>query len=537
MKVMLVDDNYSMLEFMQASVPWEEMGLQLTGLCESSQEAIELSRHRAPDILITDIGMPHMNGLELIAHLKGINPALKSIIVSCHDEFEFAQQAVRLYVSEYLLKETLQPEALMQAVSRLMAEVREEEREKSKTVQFQFMIDQNKAALKKRWLETTLHNPVVNEWEWEETAVMFGLHFGDQSYMPVLGYVLDAEMTLDRFKSTDTLMYAIENVASELFEAAAGAGVTCICCHDSELLLLFSCRKSLKVNVYDNVRSGLQKLMGAIASVLKVDISFIMTEPVRGREAFRSAATACIKTRLHRFYTPEAGIYALNDFRYSFSGRDLFAHYGEALHACKGAIAAESEAELQACVAEWSGYIKREKFHPDSVRSWMHQLSLDIELKYKSIHQFQAKYALELVHQELHSLQHIGQLEAYWLRFLQHKSALMGQIRHTSQKREVLAAQQYVECNMHRKIGMEEAAKHLSLSPSHFSRIFKKETDETFIEFVIRMKMERAAEYLLKTDKTVDAIADSLGYDNVSYFIKLFKGYSGMPPLAYRNTQ
>lgn len=535
MNVMLVDDNYSMLEFMQTCVPWDKMGLQLTGVCESALEAIELSRHHAPDILITDIGMPHMNGLELIASLKEINPALKSIIVSCHDEFHYAQQAVRLYVSEYLLKETLQPETLMEAVDRLMAEVKEEQRKTSKVMQFQLMIDQNKAALKRRWLETTLHNPVVSEREWEAAAGMFGLQFREQPYMPVLGYVLDAELTLNRFKSADTFMYAIENVAAELFEGAEG--VTCMAFHDTELLLLFPCRESLKVNVYDEARSGLRKLTRAVASVLKVDMSFVMTEPVQEREAFRGVVTGCMNTRLQRFYMPEPGIYALDDFRYEFSERDLFTHYAEALHACKGAIASESEAELQSCVAQWVGKIALEKFHPDSVRSWLHQLSLDIELKYKSIHQFQAKYALELVHQELHNLQHIGQLEAYWLRFLQHKSALMGQIRHTSQKREVLAAQQYVERNIHRKIGMEEAAKHLSLSPSHFSRIFKKETDETFIEFVIRLKMERAAEYLLKTDMTVDAIADSLGYDNVSYFIKLFKGYSGMPPLAYRHTQ
>lgn len=75
------------------------------------------------------------------------------------------------------------------------------------------------------------------------------------------------------------------------------------------------------------------------------------------------------------------------------------------------------------------------------------------------------------------------------------------------------------------------------MNPSYFSRLFKKEMGETFIEYVIRMKMHRAKELLDQTGSPVGKICETLGYDNQSYFIKLFKSCTGVTPVEYRRGQ
>ncbi|MMZ68102.1 HTH-type transcriptional regulator YesS [compost metagenome] len=81
---------------------------------------------------------------------------------------------------------------------------------------------------------------------------------------------------------------------------------------------------------------------------------------------------------------------------------------------------------------------------------------------------------------------------------------------------------------------MEDVARHLGMNPSHFSRIYKSETGETFIEYVTRIKMEQAKEAFEQSDITTQQVAQSLGYDNTSYFIKLFRTHTGYSPKEYR---
>ena len=98
----------------------------------------------------------------------------------------------------------------------------------------------------------------------------------------------------------------------------------------------------------------------------------------------------------------------------------------------------------------------------------------------------------------------------------------------------MLEACKYVSLNLGRRISLEEVAARLHLNPSYFSRLFKKETGMTFIEYVTRLKMERAKELLDQTPLSVGEICERLGYDNQSYFIKTFKAHAGSTPLEYR---
>jgi two-component system response regulator YesN len=99
---------------------------------------------------------------------------------------------------------------------------------------------------------------------------------------------------------------------------------------------------------------------------------------------------------------------------------------------------------------------------------------------------------------------------------------------------EMVAACQYVSLNLDKRITLEEVAELLHLNASYFSRLFKKETGETFIEYITRMKVERAKELLDQTGFSVGKICEMLGYDNQSYFIKIFKAHTGMTPIVYK---
>ncbi|MBB6454600.1 two-component system response regulator YesN [Salirhabdus euzebyi] len=105
-KLLIVDDEWTIREGLEKTIPWEEWGLQVVGTAKNGFEALDMLEARQTDVLLTDIRMPGMSGLDLIATCKDKYPSLKMIILTGHDEFEYAQKAIKLGADDFLLKPT-----------------------------------------------------------------------------------------------------------------------------------------------------------------------------------------------------------------------------------------------------------------------------------------------------------------------------------------------------------------------------------------------------------------------------------------------
>lgn len=102
--VMLVDDEEEVIQIIMKKLDWASMGFQIVGYAHNGAEALELAEECQPDVVMTDIKMPYMDGLELSRRLKERYPSIRIIIFSGFDEFEYAKEAVHLEVEEYMLK-------------------------------------------------------------------------------------------------------------------------------------------------------------------------------------------------------------------------------------------------------------------------------------------------------------------------------------------------------------------------------------------------------------------------------------------------
>lgn len=118
-EVVLVDDDVIVIEFLKKVIPWLDYGYQVTASFQDSNEALVFMQENPFDVLITDIGMPKLNGIELIEQLKKSNINSYNVILSCHDEFTFAQQAIKLEAYDYILKESMEENNIMALLERL----------------------------------------------------------------------------------------------------------------------------------------------------------------------------------------------------------------------------------------------------------------------------------------------------------------------------------------------------------------------------------------------------------------------------------
>jgi two-component system response regulator YesN len=274
-KVMLVDDDYPVLELLSETIPWERNGLELQSCCENGAVALEQASAQMPDILITDIGMPLMNGLELIKRLKEQKPNLRVAILSCHSEFHYAQQAMKLNVQDYVLKDTLDPADLERLLMQFKDSLDEEAQVQVHQHQLQHIVDGNKELLKEKFIRRMLQQPILDPPGWLAEAKAFGLDLEGRECLPILGFIDDYRLAKMRFVSDDILRFAMNNVIGEVsarFETPSihfAYGV-------KESLFIYSFQPTLKVNPFDAAAVQIKAIQDALRKYLKLSMSFMI---------------------------------------------------------------------------------------------------------------------------------------------------------------------------------------------------------------------------------------------------------------------
>ncbi|MFH5182532.1 helix-turn-helix transcriptional regulator [Paenibacillus sp. TAB 01] len=239
-----------------------------------------------------------------------------------------------------------------------------------------------------------------------------------------------------------------------------------------------------------------------------------------------------------RFYLPAASITSIGQLKTPFASEGLFQYYAEMNDALEKLLIHEAQEPLAPAIAEWFRLFRERRFHPEELKSFILRLVMDQYMKVRSSAQyFDFPLSRELLHQAVFSAESIDDLEAWLASYWKSLLASISDMSKRSRRLEIVKAQKYVQTHLDKKISLEEVAELLHLNPAYFSRLYKKETQESFITYVTRVKMEKAKEWLETTNKTVEEISYQLGYDNKSYFNKCFKSVFQLAPSQLQHGQ
>lgn len=526
--VMLVDDDVPVLDYLESAVPWAQLGLNLTGVFEKSRDALEAAMDAMPDFLITDIGMPEIDGLELVSRLKAKAPHLKVLIISCHNEFQYAQQALKLNVSEYVLKETLSVDTIYPILQTMIQDLENQNLILQQNERLKWFEGQHRFEIKKKLLRELLYASIWDGHDWLNRCAQQGLHLQQAAVIPVLCHVDRYAETLHKLRLTDeTYGFAIDNIVTECLKDN-GDGVFFPLDHKTSLLF-FPVSTSIQHNPYDRIKVELHHLQKAVNRHLKSSTSFMIGEKLT-IAALRTGITDMLADMQQLFYEKEGSIKENN--KISYAAEDLFVHYAEAEQELKRYLLNDNMTELHTALKKWMSLIHHKKYHPSMVKEWILKLILDIQIKVKTLKHYTTSFSNEFIHHKILQMDSIFHLEEWLFDYLQQTTAPMDfQSIHNS---IVVKAQNYVSNHIHEKISTETVAAYLHLNASYFSRMYKQGTGEGFIKYVMRTKMQEACKLLDTTNKTIEEISELLGYEHKSYFNKCFKSILQISPVEYR---
>ncbi len=535
-KLFLAEDEIAMREGIRRHIHWEEEGIEFCGEAGDGELALPLILQQKPDILITDIKMPFMDGLELAAEVKKQLPDTKIVILSGYSEFEYAQEALRLGVTEYLLK-PITPKKLKEVIRKLADSIEEERA--SKEARFDLLQEElrEKDERDRRELLMTILSSESGTREILQKAEEVGIRLSAVCYRVLLVFFFCESDYRKQDEADELLRSVIDGSQLEercfLFEHGL----------DSRIILMAG---QSGEELEEESSALIFSISAAMDEVEELHYFICISSDATRLSSIRRVYREAYKTASCRFFLPlDQTIRAdtpipqiLNmenrtpiNTEIALQNGNLrtvwenFLHTGtlsEAKDFVEGVFSSIGESNGQSiiflnyltmdCYFCMARFLKEMGREPEDVNAAVGDINTAVG-RLKSAGD--AKHYLEIYLEEV-----IRQRDN----------------NATSKNNQLLQnALDYIdEHYTDGSLTLQDAASAASLSPNRFSSLFSHEMGMTFIEYLIGKRMERACELLMTTDLKSFEVAYNSGYNDPHYFSTTFKKVKGMSPMEYR---
>ncbi|TBL71404.1 response regulator transcription factor [Paenibacillus thalictri] len=556
----IADDEKWVRQGLRQTINWQAEGIEPIGEAADGQEALEFIAAHAPDILITDIKMPGMDGLELMAALKRQHIRTKVIFISGYTDFSYAQSAVKLGAYDYVVK-PIEEEVLLEVVRRCTADLKKEHAEAKLLEQMTHSIRESLPLARQRLLEKLLFQErqrtssgLLEKWE------SLGLKLDPANIEVIAVSVQNWGIKGDDEKSRSLTRIGLANIGEEV----GGSLGTIIGCPlddqeiDVVLLLSRSTSPALSTGPAYPADPGnsagpaepfpLQPLLSKLEALISAARTYLGVEVNAGvsRTCDVSDLALACKEAMHAlsysFLGGSASVYAAEQLRlpmdHNTNGSD-YSGLGDAwLNRFTNSIKLGEDGtvtelleslrlHLQSCAQSYTP-IQLSRGLSAILKNIAGRLDAEGQTD-NGTHSDISKLRRELATAKV-------TLPEFTNTLLPLFSSLGTLYRsQNSNRRTVQLAIEYICRHDLREITMQEVALHVSLNPSYFSKVFHDETGETFSKFVIRQRVDRAKKLLKLTTMKVYEIAEQIGYSDLRHFVRVFKENEGITPSQYRD--
>lgn len=520
-RVLIADDEPAIRDGLATDVHWTNLGIELVGAAADGKEAKRLFMEHSPELLITDVRMPHKDGLQLIEEVKELASETRCVVISGHDEFAFAQRSLQLGVDDYILKPINLGylEGILRGLSDQIVSPRKSE-EESRAARMQRML---KAAIfgglsgKELRDAFRAEDPLLVDCTYVVACLEIDrLYALDRTMEP--GEVEDLLHHFFRLPDSSDLDAPIYRVG----EHASGYS---LCLFDQTTAQTDKHRESL----LNQLRSAVEtRPYTFTASVSKTVIG-----PSRLKEAYRQASTL-LQDRFvlggNRTLLPDStgrDLRKATPSETTFESSELARMLREGDEEAVSTLAEDliSDTTRSSSPRAALSWLATELFR-EAVRT-LSELELSIEeVVEEPVEFFSDILEAETVNEATERTKTLLlQIHRYiQLRRDNHKSAILG------------SAKGYVDEHFSkRELSLEEVASVAGMSPSYFAVVFKQVTGQTFNRYLTRLRINRAKDLLLYSDLRSYEIAEAVGYENASYFARVFRKVEGATPSDYKS--
>lgn len=525
LSIMVVDDEIDIREGIRDHVDWEAIGFRFVGDYPDGRRALDAAREDPPDVLLTDIRMPHLDGIQLAAHLREEHPDTTVVLLTGHDEFEYAHAALRLQVDDFLLK-PISASELAEALTRVGERIQRRKQREASAADLRNTWEASLPLLRDRALESLLRGGVPLGAAAARCRDL-GIALPPGRCRVILVAPDSPSDESNALLPPDAGLLAI-GAALDRATAQRPGVFRAMIRNDTLALLWFGADDNLGT-ILEEVRADPAiREHGTLSAGVGLAVHRLADLRTSYRDALRTLRRRFLEggDTVYRSGRPEALKAAARDpreIRRSLVAAITTLNSELAERELTALVAAyrSTEQDVQACILS----LHRDLGHVldafEEMGLSVRDLVLDPE-RGGPFQQIAAAPSLEVVQSLL------SQLVSGLL------SALRAQ-RGGSREQTVRAAVQYIRQRYQDPdLNLPEVCEQLGVSVSHFSQVFKGVTGRTFVEYVTEVRIEAAQRLLRERSMHSYQIAPQVGFRDPHYFSRAFKRAAGITPTEYR---
>lgn len=523
-KLLICDDEVKICRLIKNLINWEELGAEVVGMAYDGLTAMRIADEQKPDIIITDIRMPGMDGLDMIRRIREQKMNTDFIIISGYRQFDYAQKAIRYGVEDYIVKPINEKE-LYQMVSRII-----DKRSRNRSLirgkeSAEMQLRENQKLMQSNYLSRLLDGG-------KESADGHR-HLDLEGTMRAVLIKPDIDCTENGPEIYQALLRKVGEIVEEVFGRMMLPYVSAV--KDEGVFLILSYDEAVDLN---NI---LRRLKRKIISQSNTFFPrFTITIGIGGEKSSLSGIGESIegarRAVLSRLFIGTGEIIREEELpdEAGDAGTELFSHTAKGIMLDKieifdaqGVYDMVRSIGLKLEGMDSTGGTLVRKLAESILRVYL--FGTEVLRGDGSEQEIRDRWSLKFC--MCQSAEEVfGQLGA----FLRDDLQALTEQKNQAQLRPIRDARKYLQDHYNEAVRLEDVAEKLGFNSAYFSTLFKKETGKTFSEYLIKLRISRARNLLTDTSDPVADISEQVGYTDLKYFSKIFKRETGLTPSEYR---
>ncbi|WP_337102640.1 response regulator transcription factor [Paenibacillus sp. YIM B09110] len=537
MRVLIVDDESAVNDHLKAIIPWEQLGWTIVGHALNGNEAIQLVNAHHPQLIITDIRMPIMDGLQFMEWLRRTGNTAEVIVLSGYGDFDYSRSAFLHGAFDYVLKPVQEAE-LLQVLDRVVEKIHINSAAKTEQIRQKAVLRSGLTVLTDELFTHGVSSGEIDENELFVRSEKLQIELPEEGYyIAVLRLLNQDEKVQARYKGDrEVFHFAIRNILSESFGLSAKLIIYRQLTKSNEIVLIYSSQEKQDNRLAVQLQKLIQSLRTYVQVEAKIGVSMHKTRLSKLSAAYREASHALDSM-------------ALDDL-------EPIVCYGTAQAGDQGAAYAKNYLDLWRHMALLvntqleTGILRDEKSLMARLNEAFEDKALagirGIELKKSAsdlLEKIETKCRDEQVLvwvsegrsklQEMNVMQ-VKELLAKIFERLLALSAKDARMKNGKPLIEVIC--HYIEEN-YKIVTLDDISQQFFLNKNYFCTLFKQSTNKSFMEFVTDIRITHAKRLLRETGLKTYEIAEQVGYLDQRYFSQVFKKIVGQQPSQYRQSQ